>query len=339
MALYPKAQKLLLPESRTQAIIKPRQLILHSIAAPWTVQRLYEYWRDSTNLESHFGIDYSGTVAQYIDTGKRADANAHANSFALSVETASSIDSSDPWNDEQVSALADLMVWCNKTHSIPLRRAPGWDSPGIGYHKMFPQWSTGGTACPGMLRAQQFPEVLALAVQRAEADDDTETAVIPVVSHAKPKPGQGKVVVWTGATLTAIALAVGSSVYAIQKANSIKDPNKITPGQTLIIPTPKASVCPPCATPKATPNYKPPSFPRGLRPGSTIPSARGLQRALKDAGYMNKSIAFSDHYGTATRAAVQRFHKANPAFGRAGDPVIGPKGWAHLHQEAYAGAR
>lgn len=336
MALYPRAQRLLLPESRTQAIIKARQLILHSMAAPWTVQRLYEYWRDSTNLESHFGIDYSGTVAQYVDTGRRADANAYANGFALSVETSSAIDSSDPWNAAQVDALADLMVWVHRTHDVPLRRAPAWDEPGMGYHRMYPQWSLGGTECPGDRRTEQFREVLALATQRAE--EGADTVVVPPPSHAKPKPESKTVIVWAGATLTAIALMVGTSVYAIQKANpEIKDPDKITPGQTLLIPAPK-TVCPPCAKAKP-PAYKPPAYPRGLRPGSASPSARNLQKTLKDAGYMSKSIPFSTFYGPQTQASVKRFHKANPAYGRAGDPAIGPKGWAHLHLEAYAGAR
>ncbi|MBT2439024.1 hypothetical protein J7E93_02585 [Streptomyces sp. ISL-36] len=80
MAWYPGAIRMeLQPESDSQASIRPTQLILHSIAAPWDERRMYEYWRDSTNLESHFGLDYDGSLGQFIGTGTKADANYRAN--------------------------------------------------------------------------------------------------------------------------------------------------------------------------------------------------------------------------------------------------------------------
>ncbi|WP_406014318.1 CHAP domain-containing protein [Streptomyces sp. NBC_00984] len=84
--------------------------------------------------------------------------------------------------------------------------------------------------------------------------------------------------------------------------------------------------------------YAPPAFPAGLAPGRKSPSARGLQRALKAAGFMSAAIAEADTYGPATQAAVARFHQAHPAYRAAGqhyDPAIGPKGWAALHTIAY----
>ncbi|MGW1151963.1 peptidoglycan recognition protein family protein [Streptomyces rubiginosohelvolus] len=90
-------------------------------------------------------------------------------------------------------------------------------------------------------------------------------------------------------------------------------------------------------TPKPKP-YAPPKFPAGLTPGRKAPSARGLQRALKAAGYMSKGIPEADNYGPATQAAVARFHQAHPAYRAAGkhyDPAIGPRGWAALHTIAY----
>ncbi|WP_050487172.1 peptidoglycan-binding protein [Streptomyces sp. CNS654] len=84
--------------------------------------------------------------------------------------------------------------------------------------------------------------------------------------------------------------------------------------------------------------YAPPQFPAGLTPGRKSPSARGLQRTLKTAGYMSKGIPEADNYGPATQAAVARFHQANPAYRAKGlhyDPAIGPRGWAALHTIAY----
>lgn len=165
MSYYPGARKLLLPENSTQVEITPTQLIFHSIAAPWTVQRMYEYWRDSTNLESHFGVSYDGDVGQFISTNVRADANASANVRAISVETASNLDHTDPWTDEQVQALIRLGYWAHVEHGIPAQKPTTWNAAGMGYHRLFSSWSVGGTACPGDARVEQFNEVVLPGIQ------------------------------------------------------------------------------------------------------------------------------------------------------------------------------
>ena len=83
MAWYSAAIKMeLQPESDSQSAIRPTQLIAHSIVAGWTARRTYEFWRDSTNLESHFGIGYGlRDIAQYLGTETRADANASASAL------------------------------------------------------------------------------------------------------------------------------------------------------------------------------------------------------------------------------------------------------------------
>lgn len=166
MAWCPFAQKLeLQPESDSQPAIRPTQFIMHSIAAPWDEQRIYEYWRDSTNLESHFGLDYDGSMGQFIGTQTRADANYRANlrpdgTGAVSVETASNLKHTDPWTPEQIEALIRLGVWLHQQHGIPLRICQAWDDPGYGYHRLYPEWSSGGTDCPGDARVRQFREVV-----------------------------------------------------------------------------------------------------------------------------------------------------------------------------------
>ncbi|WP_237519763.1 peptidoglycan recognition protein family protein [Streptomyces sp. HUCO-GS316] len=179
MAWCPFARKLeLQPESDDQPAIRPTQLIFHSVAAPWDEVRLYEYWRDSTSLESHFGVDYDGSLGQFIGTETRADANARANlradgTGAVSAETASRTDSSDPWTVEQLETLTNLGVWMHERHEVPLRICRSWTDPGFGYHAMFPEWSTGGTDCPGPARIRQFREVLfPRIVARAKGIED-----------------------------------------------------------------------------------------------------------------------------------------------------------------------
>ncbi|MFH9134447.1 N-acetylmuramoyl-L-alanine amidase [Streptomyces sp. NPDC017524] len=166
MAWYPRAKKYeLQPESDSQPAIKPTQFIVHSIIAPWTAKRVFEYWRDSTNLESHFGLGYKGDLGQFIGTETRADANAGANrradgTGAVSIETASNLQGSDPWTDAQVEELIRLGVWLHQMHGIPLRICRSHSDPGFGYHSMFSQWSTSGTACPGKARIAQFKSVV-----------------------------------------------------------------------------------------------------------------------------------------------------------------------------------
>lgn len=85
--------------------------------------------------------------------------------------------------------------------------------------------------------------------------------------------------------------------------------------------------------------YNPPAFPAGLAPNKAKPSARGLQAALKKAGYMASSIAAADNYGPATQSAVAYFHTLHQSLADGDyDPQIGPKGWDTLHREAYGGA-
>lgn len=155
------------PESDAQPAIRATQVIFHSIAAPWTPRRTYEFWRDSTNLESHLGVGYDGSAAQYIGTETRADANYLANrradgTGALSVETAANLENTDPWTAEQMEALIDIGVWAHQhpVHRIPLRICQSWDDPGFGFHRLHPQWSKNGTYCPGNARVKQFREIV-----------------------------------------------------------------------------------------------------------------------------------------------------------------------------------
>ena len=194
MAWYPDAVKMeLQPESDSQPAIRPTQFIVHSIIAPWTARRTYEFWRDSTNLESHFAVDYEGTIGQFIGTETRADANAGANrradgTGAVSAETASNLQGSDPWNAKQIEDLIALGVWLHVRHGIPLRICRTHDDPGFGYHSMFREWSTSGTACPGAARITQFktvvfPGIVARANGTPAPEEDPMAAFTPQQIH------------------------------------------------------------------------------------------------------------------------------------------------------------
>lgn len=173
MSWCPFAVKMeLQPESDSQAAITPTQFIVHSLAAPWTIERTYQYWRDSTNLESHFGLGYDGRLGQYIGTNTRADANASANVRAISLESAANTSNSDPWTDAQIETLVRVLDWAATEHDIPRRRCRSWTDPGFGYHRLYPEWSTSGTACPGDARVKQFNEIVLPRVISGEVEED-----------------------------------------------------------------------------------------------------------------------------------------------------------------------
>jgi hypothetical protein len=160
------------PESDSQAAITPTQFIVHSLAAPWTIEQTYNYWKNSTNLESHFGLGYDGRLGQYIGTQTRADANASANVRAISLESAANTSNTDPWTDAQLGTLLKVMDWTATEHGIPRRVCRSWTDPGFGYHRMYPEWSTSGTYCPGDARATQFHEIIMPRLIAGETEID-----------------------------------------------------------------------------------------------------------------------------------------------------------------------
>jgi N-acetylmuramoyl-L-alanine amidase len=205
VAWCPFAQRMeVQPESDEQPAITPTQMIAHSLAAPWTAQQAYRYWHEDTNLESHFGLGYGGDLGQYIGTQTRADANYGANrradgTGAVSIETASNSNHTDPWTSQQVEMLIRLGVWLHQQHGIPLRLCRSHDDPGYGWHGMFPQWSPSGTACPGPARIKQFREVVFPGIvaratgQTSNEEDDMPTPqeiAAAVWEKRLPNPGR-----------------------------------------------------------------------------------------------------------------------------------------------------
>jgi hypothetical protein len=205
MAWYPGAIKMeLQPESDSQAAIRPTQFIMHSIAAPWDERRIYEFWRDSTNLESHFGLDFDGSLGQFIGTQTKADANYRANlrpdgTGAISIETASNLEHTDPWTPSQAEELIKLGVWVHQTHGIPLRICRSWDDRGYGYHALYPEWSVSGTACPGAARIKQFKTIvfpgIVARVNGTEEEDMTPEQAAQLTALTKQVSAITKVLV------------------------------------------------------------------------------------------------------------------------------------------------
>src|SRR5204863_7485682 len=109
--------------------ITPRVVILHVTAGLGNA-------RPHDGLEWHFEVMLDGSIEQQVDTAVRADANYHANGFAISIETEGLGDGE--WTPAQLDSLVALILWCVDMHpTIALQVCDRWDGSGIGYHVMF----------------------------------------------------------------------------------------------------------------------------------------------------------------------------------------------------------
>jgi hypothetical protein len=137
-----------------------------------TLPGVDSYFRSgaSGGIESTFGVggpwegsQYDGVIYQWRDTQEQADANLHANGFAVSIETSDGGDPNHPWSAKQVDSLVRLGRWLADTHNIPKRITPTWDGSGFGWHVMFGApgpWTPVSKTCPGSVRIKQLKEVV-----------------------------------------------------------------------------------------------------------------------------------------------------------------------------------
>lgn len=167
MAWYPGAIRKNIPPGSTDPVIIPIGIIYHVRAG--TGPSLFNYFNGpSGGIESHWYIRFDGTVEQYRDSAREADANRMANSFVIngkrygfhSVETEGR--EHGEWTAAQIASLKSLTLWDSKIHGWPLRVAPAWNKAGVGYHVMFGApgpWTPVAKSCPGPDRVRQFRNV------------------------------------------------------------------------------------------------------------------------------------------------------------------------------------
>jgi N-acetyl-anhydromuramyl-L-alanine amidase AmpD len=174
---------------------------------------------------------------------------------------------------------------------------------------------------------------------------------------AKPKPPATKktIVVWAGATMSAIALLAGVTLPQLTAANktTVPDPNHIKPGQTVIIPSNGHTFAPPttAATPKppAKPPVKPPTKPAPPKPTTpTVDLSQLVAAAMRDPkaaqghqtypagvkiveaglyheGLLNKKYAFDGSYGTTALSGYSELQHRYGYSGAAADGIPGLK--------------
>jgi len=181
-------------------------IVLHTMAGSLAGTESMFMASGFTGTESHFGVGADGTVLQWVDTSRRADANLNGTWRLLSVETA---DTGPPfpswsgsnvpaWTDAQLDAIAGIVAWAAKAHDFPIEamgssrageRGVGWHRLGIAPWRVEggEAWSEStGKACPGNRRIAQVPEVIRRARAIAGGGDDLpEPAVLLAAEVAK----------------------------------------------------------------------------------------------------------------------------------------------------------
>ncbi len=145
-----------------------------------------------SGTESHFGVGADGTVYQWVDTARRADAHLEGTWRLLSIETADTgapfaawTGSNVPaWTEAQLDAIAGIIGWAAAEHGFPIEPLPDSrpERRGVGWHRQGCDpwrcaggelWSEAtGKVCPGDRRIAQVPEVLRRARSGAGAIDD-----------------------------------------------------------------------------------------------------------------------------------------------------------------------
>ncbi|MFM1966816.1 MAG: hypothetical protein RL134_2541 [Actinomycetota bacterium] len=173
-----------LPEAATQPKITPRNVILHSQAAPTKIPwwNAWAYWnRGDITGEAHTLCNLDGTIIQAMPFNVRADNNYKGNSWthlgnrygALSCETqdfgAASLQTT-PWAQQQFHALVAMTTVQCVAYRIACTAPTTWDDTGIGYHSQFKEWSIYvGKTCPGQQRIRQMDELRRQVASRVAA--------------------------------------------------------------------------------------------------------------------------------------------------------------------------
>jgi len=175
-----------LPEAESQPNIIPYIWIVHTAVDGPGPTDLGNYFDNANvDLESHTWLRWT-SHEQFMSFDRRADANYRANLFyiegkgncgAISTETEDDgTPEQKPWNQYQLNELIRFGTWVHKTYGIPVKFPATWNSPGMGYHCLFPHdWTNvPGKICPGNVRIKQFKEVVLPGIQKA-IDSDTDT--------------------------------------------------------------------------------------------------------------------------------------------------------------------
>ena len=214
------------PNSSNPRNAKIDTITIHHMAGYMTVEELGAWWADPKREgSSNYGIDNNGRVGLYVEEKNRSwCSNSRENdNRAITIEVAN-ISGAPDWKVGGVAMakLIDLCVDICQRNGIKTLNFTGDKSGNLTMHKWFV-----ATACPGQYLESKFPYIAAEVNKRLN----------PVVAASS-----GSYTVKRGDSLWSIArsqLGDGNRWSEIQALNGLANPNVITVGQVLKIPTDK----------------------------------------------------------------------------------------------------
>lgn len=145
-----------------------------------------------------------------------------------------------------------------------------------------------------------------------------------------PTSGGTSYTVKSGDTLTSIAAAHGTTVDALVKANSIKDPNQLAVGQALKLPGAAAPAAPPALKYEPYPGEA--FFMKGGKPalGKVSKVFTAMGKRLVAVGCGRYKVGPSDTLGQADVDSYEAFQRQCGYSGAAAKWPPGPTTWAKL---------
>lgn len=117
-----------------------------------------------SQVSAHFFVAKTGAIAQLVDTGDTAWAEAAGNPYSISVECEGN--SGDSLTNEQVQACGKILGKAHEIYEVPLviTDDPGEDGAGLGWHGMGGAPWGDHPDCPGEAVLNQRPNVIAAAI-------------------------------------------------------------------------------------------------------------------------------------------------------------------------------
>lgn len=207
-----------IPPGSNDPPIHGRIAILHVDAGNAT--SLYHYFStESGGVEAHFFVRKDGVIEQYRSIYYQADANYHANDFAISIETQGYEDGE--WNSAQIDGINRILGWLHTEIGLPLVKCTEWDGHGVGYHTQFGSpgaWTNVAKSCPGPDRIQQFYDVIVPGLAELErAIEEGDTAMVDDI-HKRIIESLTRV-----EEMLKIQLGPDQEALALQRAQDIND--------------------------------------------------------------------------------------------------------------------
>lgn len=159
--LYPYATQQLLPEARTEPVIRPSLYVDHTHGSRGTPEQIGRFFaHDDVVTESHVSFANDGHVVQFQYFNRQADAQGAANNRAISGETQDDGIPDKPLTQAQIDSKSLFLAWLRIEWGIPLVRCMNATGDGVGHHSAFVSWNRNRHRCPGPVRERQLYELV-----------------------------------------------------------------------------------------------------------------------------------------------------------------------------------